>query len=252
VLKFAKTKVLRLFTVMHHGAMRRSILVTAVLATLVVGCKSGPVEHLKDAGPATLPGGWSSMESKEDGLSIGLPNGWKEGVGRQADLQSMGLNTDSFGGESSDPNNPMNQMMENFNQQNALDEAKAMEALRKKGILLHAVDSSRPVIGEERTRFYVKRIEHDSPYPLEEAAADEKEHLTSEGPAKNVQLPVGKAVQFVSNEKTRGGDEVTRVSYVLADGKLSYVIRFVATNNPSAVTSIEKQVAETFRAKPTK
>jgi len=230
----------------------------ALLAAFVaVGCKSAPVVHLKDPGPAALPAGWETADSPQDGVSIGVPSGWRPGTGRAimaSDLMSSGV--DSGAGSdpnaASDPNSGLGAMVNNMQEQSNLEEAKAMEELRKKGTIIHVIDSSRPIPGEERTRYYVKKFTHDSDYPLDEAAADEKEAMKNEEKPETVNLPVGKAIRYYAQFKTIGGDTVTHISYVLADGKVSYVVRFAQTGENPTITGIDRQVMETFRAKPTK
>jgi hypothetical protein len=71
----------------------------------------------------------------------------------------------------------MQEMMAGFENAAKEREAEAMAELRKKGIILHVVQTGFSIPGEQRTRFIVKRTRHPGTITLEEASAAEAEYL---------------------------------------------------------------------------
>lgn len=225
--------------------MHQRTLFLAAIA-LLAGCRGGTIEHLARGGPSQLPTGWTAFEDPESGVSIGIPGGWAEGTGVAAD-SSMG----SDPAANADPNSQAGQFARSIGQlSQAIEQQsdqKARERLRADGVVINVTDGSKTTIGEQRTRFYVKRVQHDSDYPFEYAVLDEKNHLLKPGAGEDVMLPVGKAHKFRTQNTLIDGDVQTAISYVMTDGHDSYVIRFISTNQPTVFDSFEKQVAESFR-----
>lgn len=211
---------------------------------LLAGC-GGPAGKLTKAAAPTLPPGWTTAVSEQDGLSIGLPSGWRQGVPKMFDASSMLGNSD-------DPNaNPdMQQFANDMKQMDEKAERDRLEELRGKGILLHCVNGNRPTIGEEPTRYYVTVEKPGGSLSLKSAADMEKENLLEEGAGKEVTLPNGKAWRFESRVKSRGGDDLFRISYVLAHDDRKYTLHFASTNDPSSIEQIERAVAESLRIDP--
>ncbi len=231
--------------------MRRSA-IFLILCAAAVGCKSGPVLHVK-AVPQSVPNGWQAIEEKQQGMSIGLPAGWKPGTGMAVDLGSaLGMGADSMG--QLDPNNPLSQMHTSMDEGINANEAKEAERLAKKGIYLSATDGSKSTIGETRTSFDVKRVNHDGPYSTADAVADELDAMRGFGPndPKVVTLPIGSATRIDAEATTRGGDKLTHIHFVIVDGKSVYSLRFRSTNNPQAIQSVAQDVATTLRIVPSK
>jgi hypothetical protein len=147
----------------------------------------------------------------------------------------------------------MDAQMESLKSQiNAQSEQQAKEALaklREKGIFLHIIDGSKPIPGEERTRYYVKKVDHNGNWSLKMACDDEVEYFKGWGADKPklVNLPIGPVYKIAADYKTRGGDEVERIGYITVDGPATYLLRFISTNNPQAVLSIADDVAKTWR-----
>jgi hypothetical protein len=224
------------------------------VALTTAGCKPGTVMHLADASPAKLEPGWTLAQDAESGVSIGVPSGWTEGTGLAAD--SPLANGPMGGGDPSpalDPNSDAGQMSAAIGQMGQAmgeqNEKKERDRLRANGVVINVTDGSKSTVGEQRTRFYVKRIKHDSPYPFELAVLDEKKHLLKPGEGEDVTLPVGKAHRFKTDNTMITGDKETQISYVLADGSDTYLIRFISTNLPTVFDPFEHQVAESFRIK---
>lgn len=247
--------------------MRRSALFCVFVSLTAVGCRHAPVDHLKDLGPAQLPAGWTLAQYAPAGVSMGLPPGWQEGVQKTIDQQSLtsmatgngdasalnpGDSTNQMN-DGTDPNSPMARIENEAAQRDALEEAKAMDALRAKGTLLHAINPSiKQLPGEIQTAFYLKKIAQDQDVSLEDAAEDERQSLKNGAKATPVTLPIGKAMRVANDFDNRIGDHETHISYVLADGKTTYVLRFAASNNPQAIQQIDQAVAQTLRIKPGK
>jgi hypothetical protein len=219
---------------------------------LLTGC-SHPAVHVTQAPAPNLTGGWQTANDAEDGVSIGVAPGWREGADTVMSPMGMAAGVaDQTSGQ--DPSNPAAQLQNQLQADDKAQEQKALADLKAKGVIIQVIDGSRPTIGEERTRYYIKKVDHGGNCSLDQAAADEQEHLRGYGadPPQTVTLPIGKALKFTADSKTRGGDESTHVSYVIVDGKNAYHLRFVSTNNPQAIQSIADQVAQTLRIAPSK
>lgn len=200
-----------------------------------------------------MPAGWTAAESKADGVSVGIPQGWISGPDKMFDMSGMmsdqGMDPNSA--PQIDPNSAIGQMASDLEKDSKAMAEKDMLKLREKGILLYIRDTSRLIPGEERTHYSLKKVESGA-LNLKGAVAEEKKHLTDEGEGTEVKLPIGPAVRFETNNTSRGGDKIHEIVYVLQDGKTSYVLRFVATNNPSVLGSIADEVAKTLRITPGK
>lgn len=150
-------------------------------------------------------------------------------------------------------NAALNQMSAGMRAESAAEEAKEMARLHEKGIIVQVVDTSaKPIIGEQRTRYMVKRIAHDYNITLDEASQEERKFLMGAKEPQNITLPIGPAIKYEAEITTIGGDKVNRISYVVADGHNSYILRFISTNNPTAIQQVGDEVAKTWRIKPGK
>lgn len=223
----------------------------------MIGCghKSGP--PLVNAAPPVLPTGWTLASDPESGAMIGIPGGWRKGVPRSQDpnsiIGSMGSPEGMTSAEgASSPEGGMPAELQNMADQSRKEddamEQKTLQRLREKeGIVLHCVDGSKPIVAEEPTRIYVKKIPNAGYATLNVAAEAEQAagHRSMKGTM--VDLPVGKAWRLVAQGQNRIGDLECHVSYVFVDGDDAYVLRFASTNAPEAIMSIEGEVAKTFR-----
>jgi hypothetical protein len=221
-------------------------------ALLLVGCQSKPSVALKYPGPAILPNGWTDATDDATGVSVGLPSGWRTGLPRST--PPLGDNLGADGNNPTDPNNPdpnmaaIQNMAKEMQAQDEAAEKRQLAKMREKdGIILHAVDGSRPTIGEEPTRLYVIQEKHG--FSLEDAVTDERSHMSGEDAGKAVEMPVGKAWRLFTQGQNRIGDVECHISYLFVDGDTSYVLRFASTNSPEAILNVEAQVAATFRVR---
>ena len=224
----------------------------AVLALLLVGCSPKPTVALKYPGPPIVPDGWTVATDDATGVSIGLPPGWRLGLPRST--SPLG---DTMGGDGSaptDPNNPdpnmaaIQNMAKEVQAQDEEAEKRSLAKMREKeGIILHAVDGSKPTIGEEPTRIYVIQQKHG--FSLQDAVTDERSHMAGEDAGTAVERPVGKAWRLFTQGQNRIGDVECHISYLFVDGDTSYVLRFASTNSPEAILNVESQVAPTFRVR---
>ena len=216
-----------------------------LLATMVAfGCEPKALQ-LKAAGEPQLPAGWTMANDGESGVSIAIAQGWRVGIPRN-EVSIPGM--DSMGGEGVGANESA--ILKEFSQQENKQEQEALERLREKGIVLNLVDNSRPLPGELYTRYQVEVREAPRNLTLEDAVAYERGKMTGEDAGAAVELAVGKAWPLIADGKNRIGDQETHISYVLVDRKKQFTIRFIATNNSTAVSQIEAAVADSFRYKP--
>jgi hypothetical protein len=208
-----------------------------------------------DAAAPTLPSGWTMAKDDTGTVSVGVANGWHEGVDTALGSSGIDLAQGIAGSESNqslDPSNPAGQLANSMAADDAQEQAKAKAELKAKGVVIQIIDSSKPIPGEARTRYYVKVDDHDGNVSLDKAVDEEMEFLQGLGASNpvKVKLPIGPAYMINADRKTIGGDELTRISYVTVDGKKSYHLRFVATNNPTSIQQIAADVAKTLRIKP--
>ncbi|RYG44796.1 hypothetical protein EON79_14150 [bacterium] len=224
----------------------RFVPLLAVAALLLTGCAKST--KLTQAPPATLPEGWTLINSSADGVSVGAPPGWRQGVPKLFDTSSLLGNIEGDAGQN--PN--VQGFVDDLKKADEQDEAKKLEELRAKGILCHCVNGSRPVIGEQPTRFYVTVEQPGGILALDSAVTTEKKKFLGDVDGKEVQLANGKAWRLANTMKTRGGDDLTKIVYVLVHEDRKYTLRFTSTNDPVSIEQIEKQVAETLRIDPTK
>ena len=215
------------------------------LAFLLIGCQPKPTVALKFPGPAILPDGWTVATDEATGASIGLPPGWRMGLPRST--QGLGDLAGGDGGVASDPNlAAIQNMAKEMQAKDEEAEKRSLAKMREKeGIILHAVDGSKPTIGEEPTRIYIIQQKHG--FSLQDAVTDERSHMSGEDAGKAVALPVGKAWRLFTQGQNRIGDVECHISYFFVDGDTSYVLRFASTNSPEAILNVEAQVAPTFR-----
>lgn len=219
----------------------------AVIASLVfvfaLGCKKGPVVVVKDPGPAQLPAGTQLAESSDKAVSIAIASGWKQGGPDSFTAPSLGDMMGSMGGD-----------MQSMTQGSPSAGESAMDAetaadLEKKGILIWVNDSTKPIPGEERTHYRIKRTDN-GPMSLEDAAAEAKEGLINEGPIQYVELPIGKAARLEAKNTKIDGGELFQVVYVVVNGEHVYNIRFTTQNGAGVIQGVEKDVINSLRIKP--
>lgn len=212
--------------------------------SVVFGCKKGPVVVTKDPGAAPLQQGWQLAESSDKTVSMGIAPGWRRGGA--GSMNMMEFATSGMGNEGS--SEAFNQQIEAEQQKN---DAEVAAELEKKGIVISCIDGSKPIPGEARTQYTVKR-EKIGPMSMEDAAQAVKGNLTNEGDPKFVEIPIGKAAYFHITNTMKDGGVVTKIVYVVCNGEDVYTVSFVTENAASTVDSIAEPVIQTLRIKPAK
>lgn len=209
----------------------------AFVAIVLAGCKSNPAIALKDAPIGTIQPGWTKIENAEQGMSLYAPPGWKVGAATSMDLPSMG------GMGEGDSSAFLAKMQE---EQDKAD-AEAAKELESKGVYISVINKgSKAIPGEERTRFTVKRVDEGGNVAMDEVTDMVKKYT---GEAAAVTLPIGAAMRGTSSVTLKDGGVVTKVAYGIPDGKSIYMMEFITEESPEVIMGIEKQVAESFRAK---
>jgi hypothetical protein len=226
--------------------MKRFFL-ASLLLVVVWGCSGGPVVSVKDPGPAQMPAGAKLAESSDKTCSIAVVSGWKRGGPSTMVMPSLSESMSSMGGESSS----LSDMADSFAKDEAAADAAEAAELEKKGILIWVNDSSRPIPGEARTSYRVRRKD-DGPMSLEDAAEEAKQDLLNEGPIQYVDLPIGKAARMEASTTKVDGGQLFQIVYVIVNGEHIYDVRFTTQNDPSSVKNVEKQVIDSLRIKPAK
>ena len=217
-----------------------------LLPLFLIGCAPTPGPKLKTVAKAPVESGWTEISDAETGISIAIPNGWREGIAPARptpDSQSMGSETGGEAGTSIPPE--LQNLQKELEQADQAVNAKVMAALREKGIILVANDGSRTLPAEIPTRISVQRYKDVN--SLEAVKEAEATHLFNEDKPTDVDLPAGKAIRFIADGQNRIGDRETHVSYCFIDGDTGYALRLTSTNNPDVVLNNERKVAESFR-----
>lgn len=214
---------------------------------VIVGCKGGPKSVVKNPGPAAIPDGVTLAESSDRTVSIMVPPGWKRGGPSSNPLGS--LSDMGMGSSSSEMPSGMQDMANSMASQDQAADAEEAAELEKKGILVWVNDSTKPIVGEERTHFSVKLVK-DSGASLEQAAQDAKADLIDEGAPTYVELPIGKAARFQTKNIKVDGGELNQILYIIVNGNDKYKIRFATQNGEQAISQIEKPVIDSLRIKP--
>lgn len=221
----------------------------AFLAIGLISCARQPSVVLTDAGPATLPQGWTLATNDKYGVSIGVAPGWKHGV----DTLLGGLDLSTGGGtgnptEKMPPVDPQLQKMADDMKRQSIEQEKAdLQKLEDDGIIVNVIDlGSRQIIGEARTRYYV-HLKKDNGPTVADAVADLKKSLIGDVTQTTAKLPVGDAAVLKAHWKNQGGDEYYTINYVLVDGDNVYRIKFIEVGNSSTIDSVADQVAQSFR-----
>lgn len=220
-----------------------AISIIAVLGS--VGCREAPAHHVVTTVPNRLPSGWTLATSEDGSNSIGIAPGWRAGVDRLSDgagIPDLGSSSpgSEMGGE-------LGAQLANMDRE---AEAKALEGLRKKGILLHVLNGSKPVFDEARTRYYVIKKELSRNADWATATDWERKRYPFPPKPQEVELPIGKAYRFSSDDTLRNGSVRHEISYVAIEGKRMYALRFVTQEDASTIVSIADQAAKSWRIKP--
>ena len=223
--------------------MKKIFLISAIL-WVAVGCKHGPVLVTKNPGPVQYPAGWQVAESSDKQVSMGIAPGWRRGAPgamNMIDIGTSGMGTEDM---SSEGVNRLEKMQQE-------EDAKAAAELEKKGIIISCIDSSKPIPGEARTQYKVKR-EKKGPMSLEDATAAAKEGEYGASAPTYVEMPIGKVGCLHITNNLKDGGVVTKIIYVVCNGEDIYTIYFITENAPSTIESIADPVMQSLRITPAK
>jgi hypothetical protein len=206
--------------------MKREILVLIALGALG-GCASSGLQVKKVA--FMLPQGWTKAESDDKSVSLAVRPGFRYGANT-----IFGTSNPFEGNMASDPSKAqmsiedkkaVEQMTNAMKEVNKEDERKNLDKLSKKGIILNCISTGKPVIGEELTRFYVKRKSQSAPWTWSDIDASEQDFFREKQKAKEVKLPLGVAHRMQASWQLIDGSNYTQISYLLPSGSNLYVLR---------------------------
>jgi len=219
-----------------------------IALVLVAGCKEPPAIRAS-AGPELRPGnGWVLGRSRDGSVQLLIPSGWRIGVDRATDLmgglQNIGAGA-SDGGESS----ALDQMRQGIAREESESEQAKLAELESKGIVIHAINSSRPIVGETRTKFTVERQRDKHNRMYEEIDEIGRKLFARKPKVDELQLPIGKAVRFSASEPLRDGSTKHQIAYFVIDGKDLYTLRFVTQEPLETVKAVADDVARSLRIK---
>lgn len=232
-------------------------IVVVLTAQGITGCKKAGEFHVIAAPPAQLEGGWNLATSRDKTVSVGVPSGWRAGVDTaMSGMPGMGNlpRMDAApGGPSTDIglNNQIQQMEQNMQADSQKEEQEKLAKLEKEGIIVNVINGSKPIPGEQRTRFYVKRV-HDSPGSLDDAAEAERKHYGSKDKPTPVKLPIGPAFRITEDDSLRDGMTMHQISYVIVYDADTYLLRFESEEDISAIQQVAEPVAMSLRIVPAK
>lgn len=228
----------------------KRIVIASLLLVFALGCKKGPVVVVKDAGAYTPAQGTTLAESSDRLVSVAVPSGWKRGGPQSMLAPTLAETMGGSGlGEGSGDLNSVGSGGGGLSFDDTAGEAQIAADLEKKGILIWVNNSSRPIPGEERTSFRIKRTD-DGPMSLEDAAEAAKENLINEGAIQYVELPIGKVARLEAKTTKIDGGERFEIVYLIVNGEHVYNVKFTTQESPTAVQSIEKEVMDSLRIKP--
>lgn len=218
---------------------------------VLIGCKSAPAIHVAPASPAAIPAGWAVGQSEDKTVTVGIPQGWRQGVDKLtdglADLSGLGGGMGASTPDASQMGADIANMDAQLKKDSDENEKKALALLAEKGIIINVINGSKQIPGEARTKFYVRRFRKDSNVTWDDAKANEKENFAYAPKPVEVNLPIGKALKYAADEEMRDGGVVHRISYVVVDRHNAYSLRFVTEESGEVINSIAGQVANTWR-----
>ncbi len=170
----------------------------------------------------------------------------------KADLMSgmVGSGGDSgsaSGGEGDAAMNAIHDMENQVDADSKKEEEAALAKLKEEGIIIHCVNSSKPIPGEKPTQFYVKKQSQGGNWSWEDAEKSEFGQYKTKPKATKVTLPIGQASRMQDTWQLVDGANYSVISYVIPNGKDLYTIRFITEEPIETLTAIDKQVAESFR-----
>lgn len=216
---------------------RRSLILVGVVA--LGGCAK-PLSTLKEAGPASVPNGWTTETSLDGEVTLGVPTGYTRKVMTQS-LSDMGIGSNEPGAGAAQAE--MDKMT------GGMDTEREEEQL-KKGIKLRLyVTGTKPIVGEVPTGFYVKKETQPGYLSLEEAGKQAKSGTVGLGTGRPVDLPIGKALLYEGEAEMKDGTKKYEAMYVMMHNKDLYKLCFVTQADPTQLKAIHADVAKTLRLK---
>lgn len=233
--------------------MNRSTLI--LLAGLsIIGCSSGPAIVVTKTA-FVLPPGATQAQSDDKSVTVGLPGGWRVGVsgGMSSHDMMSGMVGDAGSGASGDnsASGELGKALGDMAKQNEAEmkkeEQEALEKYKAEGIILHCVNSSKPIPGEKPTAFYIKKQSQGGNWSWEDAEKSEVGQYKTKPKAAKIALPIGQAIRMQDTWQLVDGANYTEISYVIPNGKDLYTLRFITEESAEVLTGIDKQVAESFR-----
>lgn len=145
----------------------------------------------------------------------------------------------------------MNQMMDGFEAAARKEDEAEIQKLAAEGIPLRLYDNSHRTLPAETPIQLTVKDTKESGLRFEDEAKGLFAKLNVDKKSQSkVELPVGPAVEIVTETTNRIGDVVHQILYLLIDGDRRYVFTFLATNNQSAIAGVARPIMETFRIKP--
>lgn len=148
---------------------------------------------------------------------------------------------------SADEKKSMDSFVESMDRAAKEDEMKNLDELKKKGIILQCITTGKGTIGEEITRFYVKKKTNNSNWTWPEIDASEQDCFKNKQKATAVKLPIATAHRMQDSWQMADGANYTQISYLVPRGRDLFVLRFITVEAPEAITTYEKTVAESLR-----
>ena len=213
------------------------------------GCANGGFEVRKVA--FTLPAGWVKAESEDKSVSIAVPPGFRYGAnnmfGTTNPFEGLASNESSAPAMNPEDKNAMESLAKGLSEGVKEDEMRNLDKLAMKGIILKCISTGKPVIGEELTRFYVKRKSQSINWTWPDVDASEQDCFKEKQKAKEVKLPIGLAHRMQATGQQIDGSNYTQISSLVPKGNELYVLRFITVEQPEVITAHEKEVADTLR-----
>lgn len=213
-----------------------AILVCVALGISAVGCKKGESTTLQKGVALNTPQGWRLHTVTSDGFTVCTPGNWV--------LESE---LSPFADSGIDPSQ-LEGMMNGQGQQDmqAMPEPKGPTTTDTHLVLFD--QGSRRIPGETPTQVEF-RYEKVGAALLKDETAKMKDRLGKAIKSQQtLQLPIGPCEEFVTKITNVGGDEVFERYYVLCHESNLWTVKFVATNNESAI-DIAPEIMKTFRLK---
>ena len=228
--------------------MRKEVLILIAFAT-ICGCSKGGVQVKRIA--FVLPKGWAKADSDDKEVSLAVPPGWRYGAnnlfGTTNPFAAGAPNDPANAQMSPDEKKKMEELSKGLSDVVQEDERRNLEKLAQKGIILHCVATGKPIIGEELTRFYVKKKTQSNNWTWPATDASEQDCFKNKQEAVEVKLPIGLAHRMQASWQLTDGANYTQISYLIPSGNDLYILRFITVEAPEVITAHEKEVANSLR-----